>query len=88
MDIAVGDKVQLLDLPNWLIHDLPETEQAELRAFVGRIGLVEKIDSHGYYWLGFGNTQVVDGYGSYTGHSFCVSKDCLSLVNTEKILSL
>jgi hypothetical protein len=74
---AVGDSVRLLALPNWLTHDLPLEEQAQLRTCVGTIMQVQSIDPYGYLWLGFG--RVADDVDSshFTGHSFCVSPDCL-----------
>ncbi|MGJ4954279.1 hypothetical protein ACQR1H_01445 [Bradyrhizobium sp. HKCCYLRH2015] len=76
-DIRVGDRVRLLGLPDWLLHDLPASEQAEMRGFFGQSCAVSEIDAHGYYWLGFGMT-VDDADGSRcTGHSFCVPRDCI-----------
>jgi hypothetical protein len=74
-DIRVGDRVRLLGLPDWLIHDLPESEQIEMRAFVGQSALVSEIDGHGCFWLGFGSTTDVDDYACYSGHSFCVLRE-------------
>ncbi|MBK6651848.1 MAG: hypothetical protein IPG42_20420 [Betaproteobacteria bacterium] len=45
-----GDAVRLLGLPSWLLHDLPEDEQAELLACVGKVMQVQEIDSYGYSW--------------------------------------
>ena len=75
----VGDIVRLVSLPDWLIHDLPEAEQREMLAFVGQTAAITEIDVAGYFWLGFGQTMD-DGDGSlYTGHSFCVTPDCLGI---------
>jgi hypothetical protein len=71
-DIQVGNRVRLLGLPDWLTHDLPGNEQAEMRAFVGRSATVSEIDSHGYFWLGFGSTTDVGDFARYSGHCFCV----------------
>ena len=44
-EIQAGDRVRLLGLPDWLVHDLPQDEQTELRAFVGQITEVTDIDA-------------------------------------------
>lgn len=74
-DIRLGDRVKLLGLPDWLIHDLPEGEQTEMRSFVGRCAIVEKIDAYGFFWLGFGSTTQVSDAAQYCGHSFCVPRE-------------
>lgn len=62
-------------MPDWLVHDLPASEQAEMRGFIGQSCTVSEIDAYGYYWLGFGTT-VEDADGArYTGHTFCVPRD-------------
>jgi len=74
-DIQVGDRVRLLGLPDWLVHDLPASEQAEMRGFIGQSCEVSEIDAYGYYWLGF-STTFVDADGTRCcGHSFCVPRD-------------
>jgi hypothetical protein len=73
-DIRVGDRVTLLGLPDWLTHDLPGSEQVEMRAFIGQSAVVTEIDDYGYYWLGFGSTTVMDDSARYSGHSFGVPR--------------
>jgi hypothetical protein len=68
----VGDKVRLIGLPDWLLHDLPQDEQSDLLAFVGRKAAVLDIDKFGYVWLGFGTTSASGADANYSGHSFCV----------------
>jgi hypothetical protein len=46
--IKVGSVVTLIDLPDWMVLDLPEDEQKELRAFVGTTSVVYDIDAYGY----------------------------------------
>jgi hypothetical protein len=75
LDIGVGDRVLLLGLPDWLTHDLPESEQEEMRAFVGQSAVVSEVDSHGYYWLGFGSTTEAGDSAHYSGHSFGVPRE-------------
>ena len=56
-DVKVGDSVKLLGLPDWLTNDLPLSEQIEMRSFVGKCAVVSEIDSHGYFWIGFGRSE-------------------------------
>jgi hypothetical protein len=79
-NIQVGDRVKLLGLPEWLTHDLPESEQVEMYAFIGQTTVVCEIDSYGYYWLGFGTTVDVGDSACYSGHSFGVPKEFIELV--------
>jgi hypothetical protein len=78
-DIRVGDCVKLLGLPDWLIHDLPPSEQVEMRQFVGQTGVVSQIDEYGYFWLGFGSTHEAGESAYYSGHSFGVPREFLQL---------
>jgi len=82
--IRVGDRVRLLDMPDWLLRDLPEDEQIEMRSFVGKCSEVEEIDNHGYYWVGFGSLVILDGTSYYTGHSFCIQVEYLQLVSRKE----
>ena len=75
-EITIGQRVKLLGLPNWLIHDLPESEQAEMQQFIGQSAIVCDIDAHGYFWLGFGDTVFIGGDdASYSGHLFGVARE-------------
>jgi hypothetical protein len=74
-DIRVGDRVKLLGLPDWLTHDLPEDEQVEMRGFIGQSAVVSEIDTHGYFWLGFGSTTQGSDTAHYSGHSFGVPRE-------------
>ena len=78
-ELRVGDRVKLLDLPDWLIHDLPDSEQHEMLAFVGQVAEITEIDPWGYHWLGFGRTIEVGNEAHHTGHSFCVTPDFLQI---------
>jgi len=73
--IQVGDRVRLLGLPDWLTHDLPTSERAEMLAFVGQTAVVTEIDRYGYIWMGFGNTEQFGDTAHYQGHSFGVPAD-------------
>lgn len=74
-EIQVGDQVRLLGLPDWLTHDLPESEQTEMLTFVGQSAVVHEIDDYGYFWLGFGSTFDVGSTAHYSGHSFGVPRE-------------
>lgn len=76
-DVRVGDRVRLLGIPDWLLHDLPENEQAEIRSCVGGDAVVCEIDAHGYFWIGFGFFEESSGLANYSGHSFCVTREFL-----------
>lgn len=82
-DVRVGDSVKLLGLPDWLIHDLPQSEQAEMLNFVGKSAVVSQIDEHGYCWLGFGATTEAGDSAQYSGHSFCVPPDFLQVLQSK-----
>ena len=79
-DINVGDRVKIIGVPGWLIHDLPEDEKAEIVACIGSIAVVSDIDSHGYFWLGFGIATEENDTAYYKGHSFCVSREFLKKI--------
>ena len=78
--IRVGDRVRLLGLPDWLTHDLPESEQIEMLAFIGQFAVVNEIDAYGYFWLGFGSTAEVGSAAHYSGHSFGVPVEFIERV--------
>ncbi|MDQ1833140.1 hypothetical protein [Massilia scottii] len=82
-EINVGDSVRLLGVPDWLIHDLPESEQVEILSFVGQVTVVTEIDAYGYFWVGFGETLFEGSVAHYSGHSFCVSREWLTLTNAD-----
>jgi hypothetical protein len=87
-DIQVGDRVRLLGLPDWLLHDLPEREQVEMRAFVGQCAVISKVDAYGYFWIGFGNTVEIADIADYSGHSFCVPREFLAIEDDAKFHDL
>lgn len=82
-NIHVGDRVRLIGLPDWLIHDLPEEEQIEMKEFIGQCATVNKIDAYGYIWIGFSHTVEVGETAYCSGHEFGVPKDFLSLCANE-----
>jgi hypothetical protein len=62
------------------VHDLPDDEKEEIVAYIGKVTTVSKIDSHGFFWIGFGNTTEEVDTSHYSGHSFCVTKECLEII--------
>ena len=76
-DFQIGDRVRLLNLPGWLVHDLPLDEQIEMRAYINQVAVVQQIDKFGYVWIGFGVTTDHEVGARYSGHSFGVPKECL-----------
>ncbi|MBB3193551.1 hypothetical protein [Roseateles terrae] len=79
-DIRVGDRVRLLGLPDWLIHDLPVTEQQEMLSFVGHCAVVTEVDCHQNFWLGFGTLAETGSDAFYSGHSFGVPHEFIEHV--------
>jgi hypothetical protein len=79
---AIGDAVLLLELPSWLLHDLPISEQNEMKSYIGQSTKIENIDSYGYIWISFGNSQEVADAGGCSGHSFCITAEFLKPTNT------
>jgi len=51
--MKVGDKVRVLAIPDWLVHDLPAEDVENLRAQVGVVHVVEEVQPGGYLWLGW-----------------------------------
>ena len=76
-ELKAGAKVRLIQIPDWLIHDLPKSEQEEMLSFIGQVGVVQDIDAYGYFWLGFGLIAGAADSSSFSGHSFAVPQDCL-----------
>ena len=49
--IAVGDRVRILSIPHWLIHDLPVADQTRLTSYEGQVVTVLEFDQFGYVWF-------------------------------------
>ena len=79
-EIRMGDRVLLVEIPESLVADLPLEEQAEIRSFVGQQAWVTEVDAHGYCWLGFGSSTDHGDESRYSGHSFCVPRNCLVFI--------
>ena len=80
----IGARVRLLGMPHWLIHDLPEEEQEDMRSFVGKTTAIEGIDAWGHYWVGFGFFTALDDAVGYTGHDFAITADFLELADARR----
>lgn len=78
--IKVGAQVRLINLPKWLLEDLPLDEQENLLRCIGKETVVQEIDDHGYFWLGFNHTLVETiGNDTFAGPYFCVPREYLEL---------
>jgi hypothetical protein len=75
----VGERVKLLEMPDWLINDLPADEQAEMKRFVGLVTEITVIKPDGYFWLEFGEILEVGDTAYCSGHSFCVNAESIEL---------
>ncbi len=51
-EISVGAEVTIITIPQWLTHDLPAEEIAELKLLEKTTMTVIEIDQHGYVWFG------------------------------------
>jgi len=47
--VREGEAVKILEIPDWLVHDLPEQEVAAVQACTGTEMIVNEIDSYGYF---------------------------------------
>jgi len=79
-EIKVGCLVRIKAIPDWLIHDLPESERREILACIGGVTEIVDIDKFGYYWVGFGTTHEESGATLYHGHSFALPLDCIEVI--------
>jgi hypothetical protein len=79
MTFKINDHVKIEAIPDWLTHDLPSDEREQILGCVGRIMIVESIDSAGYLWVGFGAIELKEDISLYQGHSFAIPHDCVSL---------
>ena len=81
----IGARVRLLGMPHWLIHDLPEEEQEDMRSFVGKTTTIQGIDAWGYYWVGFSLPPVIDDEGyRCCGHDFAITADFLEPADARR----
>ena len=72
-----GTEALLLEMPESVVHDLPEDEKEEMRAHAGGTVVVERIENDGLVWVGFGSTEDDEDEAHYSGHSFSIEPTCL-----------
>lgn len=77
MHFKPGEKARLLKVPEWILKDLPPDEHQEILSLVGKEMCIESVDEFGYFWIGYGKYVSGDDAERYSGHSFCVTGDCL-----------
>ena len=59
--VQTGDRVRIVNIPEWLLRDLPEEDRKRLAAQKGEIVTVLELMPHGYLWLSF-----VDGADGFS----------------------
>lgn len=67
--VGVGDRVTILEIPDWLVHDLPAHEAASIRACAGQSMEVGEIDRYGYLWM---KQVLMDTSVAYLAQSFAI----------------
>jgi hypothetical protein len=63
--VSVGDKIKFVEIPEWLVHDMPENEALAIRKCVGTEMLVYEVDAYGYLWTKLVITDNHDDYLCY-----------------------
>ncbi len=56
----VGETVVFTEVPESLVHDLPDEDRAFIAKHVNQVAVIEKIEPKGFYWLGF-DVEMIDG---------------------------
>ena len=79
-DFHAGQTVKVLEIPDWLVHDLLQSEREAILARKGTVMVVEDIDGYGYIWLGFGVTVGDEVGATFLGQSFCLPPECVVCV--------
>jgi hypothetical protein len=51
--MKVDDLVRVLEIPNWLTHDLSIEDQTRLHQQIGKVVRILQLQPHGYLWLSF-----------------------------------
>jgi hypothetical protein len=49
--VQTGDRVRVVNVPEWLVRDLPEEDRTRLKAQRGEVVTVLELMPHGYLWL-------------------------------------
>lgn len=78
-----GDRVKLINVPKWLIQDLPKEDKAAITSCIGKFANIKEIDKFGYIWLDFNVTyECRNQENLYIKGAplFCVTKESLELV--------
>ncbi|MFT3736347.1 MAG: hypothetical protein QM776_15235 [Rhodocyclaceae bacterium] len=60
--IKTGDRVRVLNIPEWLLRDLPADDQKRLESQKGAVVDVLELMPHGYLWLSFSNGHEGEGF--------------------------
>lgn len=63
--VKVGDRIKIVEIPDWLVIDLPENEALAIRKCVGTEMLVYEVDAYGYLWTKLVITDNHDDYLCY-----------------------
>ena len=50
--ICEGMSVRILEIPDWLTHDLPREDVLRLRAVEGNVMSILELDAYGMVWFG------------------------------------
>lgn len=72
--IAVGDSVKLLSIPEWLWSDLDEDTALVVKSCEGKVMAIQEIDDYGYAWV---QTTTQDSESEYSSNSFCIEPKVL-----------
>lgn len=51
--MKIGSAVRIVNIPEWLTHDLSGEDKERLYQYVGKIVRILEIQPHGYLWLSF-----------------------------------
>jgi hypothetical protein len=81
--LRVGERVRLINVPEWLVHDLPIEDRNSIEKHLGCVFELTEVDANGYIWMGFATTNEDDAQnGIYRGQTFCVTPDCVVKVDS------
>jgi hypothetical protein len=60
--VRLGDTVRIIEIPEWLIHDLPKEEALAITACIGSKMVVNEIDNNGFFWVTIIDSDTKDEY--------------------------
>ena len=75
--VALGDKVRVLSVPNWLLQRVPKDEVDNLKSMVGEIFIVDDIDEYGEVWI---EKEWHLGGGKIQSHSLSLNPEEMELI--------